>query len=471
MKKPTVYDVVVIGSGSAGFSAATTAKKQGARVCLIEKERLGGECPNWACVPTKALLKSAHTLRSAKGADEFGVTLSKLGHDFDRVMAHRKQVVDTITGGGEHGERYVEIAKRLEIDVVFGEAVFLDPHLVQVNDTLLKASSFVVATGTVDFIPPIKGLEDCAYLTFKEAVSLDRLPKSMAIIGAGPVGAEFATFFATLGTRVVLLQSTEIILNREDPDVAQVAHQELEKNGVEIVVAAQVTEVINARGGVYGVMATVAGEEKTFAVEKVLLATGKRSAIDGLGLQEAGVKLTDRGAIKTTTKQQTTVAHIFAAGDVDGGFQFTHTAHHEGVVAGYNAAIKALGLRKKQRQVDLRVVPRVTFVDPEVASVGMGVREVKDLYEEALVGRFDVGGLGRAVAERDRRGLVKLVAHPKTRVLLGGHIICSRAGELIHEVALCMKLGGSIDDLAGMIHAFPTYSEAIVSAASNTKLV
>lgn len=471
MAKPVSYDVVVIGAGSAGFSAAIAAKKEGARVCLIEKERLGGECPNWACVPTKALLKTASVYRSAHHADAFGVELSKLRHDFVGLMNHRKQVVETITGGGDYGDRYESIAKKQGIDVVIGSAQFEDPHTLVVGETRIKAKAVVIATGTVDFIPPIKGIEDCAYLTFKEAVVLDRQPKSLAIIGAGPVGCEFATFFATFGTRVVLLQAAPVVLNREDSDVARIAGEELEKKGIEVVVNAKVSEIKNARGGVYGVVADVGAEEKTFAVEKVLIATGKRSAVDGLELEDVGIKLNERKQIRATAHQQTSVGHIFVAGDVTGGLMFTHTAHHQGSVAGFNAALKAKGSRSKRRKSDLRVVPRVTFVDPEVASVGMTIEEVQEKHGGAIVGSFSVGSLGRAVAEQDRRGLVKLVAHPTTRKLLGGHIISPRAGELIHEVAMCMHLKGTIDELASMIHAFPTYSEAIVSAAAAAKSV
>lgn len=462
------FDVVVIGSGSAGFEAALMARKQGAKVCLIEKDRLGGECPNWACVPTKALLKAAGVYRSARSAESFGVSTGA-AFDFEKIMDYRRRVVERITGGGERGDRYQTVLKGQGIDVKFGMASFLDPHTLSIAGNVVSAKAVVIATGTEERIPPILGLADIPYLTFRSAIALPRLPKSLAIIGAGPVGCEFATFYASLGTRVLLFQSAERVLPREDADVSAVVESELKRLGVEVVCAAIVKEAINARGGVYGLAVETHGETRTHAADAVLLAAGRRANTGDLNLAKAGVKLTERGDIRTNDRAQTIVKHIFAAGDVDGGYLFTHTATAEGASAGYNAACSALNKRGGYRTVDERVVPRVTFVQPEAASVGLTADEVKKEHGSALVGRFDLAGLGRSVTEQVTVGLVKIVAHPDTREVLGCHIVGERAGELIHEAALAMQLHAPVDAIAEMIHAYPTFSEALCAAAGNMK--
>lgn len=470
MPKIQTFDVIIIGSGSAGFSAAEAARKAGASVCVVEQERLGGECPNFACIPSKALLKAASVFRLAGRAREFGVNVGSVSYDFDSVIKYRESVVKSITGGGIFGDRYEKILRSLNITLKIGQAKFVDEHTIEVKGENLIGKTFVIATGTVDFVPPIKGIETLKYLRWKDALLLKRQPKSLAIIGGGPVGCELATFFASFGTRVVLIQSAPQVLHREDEEIAGLARETLESLGVEVITNANVFEVVNGGGGVYGVHVDVAGNRTMHAVEQVVLSAGTRANIAGLGLEEIDVEIDKRGFIITTKEQRTSVVHIFAAGDVDGGLQFTHTAHHEGYVAGYNAALTAKKKRTARMKIDERVVSRVTFLSLEVASVGMTQKEAKEAFGKVLVGRYPIAALGRAVTEHSSDGMMKLVAHPKTRKILGGHMIGNRAGEVIHEVALAIYLNAIIDKLAGMIHAFPTYSESITAAASSSKL-
>lgn len=468
MAKKTVFDVIVIGSGSAGFSAIEAAAQQSASVCVIEKNRFGGECPNYACVPSKAVLKSASLYRQMGRVKDYGLDAPGRTFDWKNVMKYREEVVETITGGGDLGDRYIEILKNLNVSHRIGTATFVDSETIEVDGEELSAKSFVIATGTVDFVPPIPGIEEIPYWGWKEALQTKRQPKSLAIIGGGPVGCEIATFYASFGTRVVLLQSASNVLNREDEEISLLALEALRSIGVEVVVNAQINELVNGRVGVIGVKVGAPQEaEQMFAVERVVMTTGKRANVLGLNLEAVGVKLDERGSIKTNKEQRTSVSNIFAAGDVDGGLQFTHTAHHEGWIAGYNASLKT---KKKAKTRDERVVPRVTFIDPEVGSVGMTEAEVQKEHGQVLVGRYKVASLGRAVTDHARFGLIKLVAHPKTRVLLGAHIISPHAGEVIHEAALALQLGAKIDVLAGMIHAFPTYAEGLKAAASMTEV-
>lgn len=464
------FDVIVIGSGSAGFSAAEAARAVGASVCLVEKDRLGGECPNWACVPSKAVLAAAHAYREARSSSRFGVVAGSVGYDWGKVMESRARAVASVTGGGEVGDRYVKIARQLGIEVVFGAASFVDEEAIEVAGKQLRAKAFVIATGAKDFIPPILGMDTLPYMTSREALTLNRQPKSVALIGGGPVACELAAFFASFGSRVVLLQSAPSILAREDAEIAKAAERALVEIGVEIVTSAKVLEVIHAQSGVYGLKVQSAEGVTTHAVEAVVVAAGKRANTDGLNAASANVRLDERGNVVTTSDQRTTSRRVFAAGDADGGLMFTHTAHHEGAVAGENAALVALGKRGPFAKSDERVVPRTIFVVLEVASVGMTADEVARRFKKVLVGRAFISELGRAVTEQVGMGMVKIVAHPKTRKILGCHIAASRGGEMIHEAALAMHLGATVDKLADMIHAYPTYSEAVLIAAANARI-
>jgi len=469
MAKKKSYDVIVIGAGSAGFSAALAARELGARVCLIEKGKLGGECPNYGCVPSKSVLKAAKVYKTIREAKTYGIQTGSVSFDFASVMAYKEDIVDTITGGGEYGDRFLKIAKQNQIEVVHGQAEFLDEKMVQVDDTLFEAKAFVLATGAVDFIPPIKGLDSSHSIGWKEALTQKRQPKSMAIIGGGPVGCEIATFYNAFGSRVTLFHMGSVILDKEDPEIAKIAHEESVKSGIEIVTNSQIQEVVNPQRGVYGIKAEVNGELQSFAVDQLVITTGKRSNVEGLNIEAAGVELDDRGNIRTNEEKRTSAKHIFAAGDVDGGMQFTHTAHYEGDLAGRNAAMHVKGKRKFLRE-DERVVPRVTFTIPEIASVGMTGPQVKEKYKQVLVGRASLAGLGRSLVENTRVGAVKIVAHPKTRKVLGGHVAGDRAGEVLHELALAMYVGTTVDKLASMLHAYPTLSEGVANAAGNVSL-
>ncbi len=454
------FDVIVIGSGSAGFAAAGVARDRGASVCIVEKDLLGGECPNFACVPTKALLRSAKLYYHAKhNLASYGVHADGVTYNFAQIMRWRSSVVNAVTGDGK---KMARMAKDLKIEVIKGAAQFVDEHTLKVGSTKIKGKSIVLATGTTEFIPPIDGIKKSGYLTFKEAVQIKKQPRSLVIVGGGPVGCEFATFFAMLGTKVTLLQFAPTVLNREDEEIALIAQKKLGEYGVRVLTN---TKALSVRSeGVKRIVTYQEGENKRqrVTVDKILIAAGKRANVEKLKLEKAKVKLDDRGRLIVNAKLQTSAKHIFAAGDVSGGMMFTHTAHAEGEVAGHNATSRAAKSMKKR---DERIVPRATFVEPEVASVGMTAKGAASAKIKVDVGRFPVGALGRAVTDGLREGLLKIVVDKKSRKILGGHMIGERAGEVIHEIALAMYLGAKVDDLANMTHAFPTYSEAVTVAA------
>lgn len=450
------YDLLVIGSGSAGFSAASSAKGTGRKIGIVEKEnRWGGECPNWACVPTKVLLKSAKAYRDLKHLNALGVHVSNESIDFGEVMMRRAKIVGALAG-----KRIEDLAEKMGFDRIKGHAIFLDEHTIQVGDDKYTSDKFIVATGAGTFIPPIPGIDKVSWIDFRGAVELDNKPKSMIIIGGGPVGCEFATFFATVGTKVTLIQGAPLVLHREEPELSEIAHKSLEDLGVQIFAGAEVLGVEKSDAGIE-VKVRIEKDIEKMSADVLLMATGKTSNTAGLGAGAAGIKLDQRGTIIVGSDLRTSAKNIWAAGDVDGGMRFTHTAHHEGTIAGYNAFAGTDALK-----TDQRVVPRVTFVDPEIASVGLTEVEAREKTENVLVGTFAIRGLGRAFIDDDRDGFVKIVADGKTRKILGGHVASARAGEMIHEVALAMYTNSKIDDLANMIHAYPTYSEGITAAAT-----
>lgn len=458
------FDVIVIGSGSAGMSAVFSAREAGARVAMVERAELGGECPNWACVPSKALLRCAKAYRDAKRSALFGVHLSGIKHSFKRMMQYQSETIAHITG--DQGERYASLLERAGVTLLRGEARFLDKTTIQVGQQQFVSKTFVLATGTAEFLPEIDGLLETPFWGFKDVMVLNRQPRSLIILGGGPVGCELATFFASIGTQVTLVEGAPTVLHREDPEIALRATRALERLGVSVHVGVQAQKVTYRRGGF---LLSIDKEEEPLLGAHLLVVVGKRPALDRLQVEAIGLKTDARGYLLVDEKQTTSMNHVFAAGDVTGGMQFTHVAHPAGDVAGFNAGMKAMGKRTR-RSFDLSVVPRVTFVTPEVASVGLTEEEAKTSYKKLLVGTFNVSALGRAVTDGRTEGLVKLVADEATGKLVGGHIIAERAGEMIHEVALAIKLGAKMSDLAEMIHAFPTYSEAISASASNVKV-
>ena len=447
------YDLLVIGSGSAGFAAAQAGRGSGRKIALVESDRLGGECPNWGCVPTKALLASAKQLRASQAWETLGLYGAEARMNFTEVMRRKDALVAGLTG-----KRLSRVADALGIDVLRGRASFLDPHTLHVGTREVTAERFVIATGSAVRVPSIPGLEGVAWWSFKDAVSAARPPASLIVVGGGPVGVELATFFSAAGTKVFLVQGAPQLLEREEPEIANVIKDSLEKFGVEILMKSEVLRVMAAQKGLEA--SVRAGTQmRTLQAEHLLLATGKVAEVSGLGISAAGVELDARGWVKTNAELRTTAKHIWAAGDVTGGMLFTHIAHAEGALAGTNA------FAKKPSRIDLRVAPRVTFSDPEVASVGLTEAEAKKAGSAVVTSTFPIASLGRAYVEGKRIGLIKLVVDTKTRKVLGGHIASERAGEMIHEIALAMKTHTTVDALASMIHAYPTYSEAISAAA------
>ncbi len=455
--KAIVTDVLVIGGGSAGLSAALGARERGKSVILVEKDKLGGECSNYACIPTKAMITSAKAYHAAKFEfPTYGVSARELGFSFSQAMKYKRAVVSTVTG---KGQRLKKLLLDKGVEYVKGSAEFVDPHTIKIGKKKYKAKKIVIATGVVDWVPPVDGIDKVPYLTYKQVVSLKSQPRSVAIIGGGPVGVEFTTFFSMIGTKVHLFEIAPHILGYEDEEIAMLVQADMKKRSVNLLTKSKVLSVKKIGSKVELVYQEGRKARNRIVVDKLIVAAGKRSNIKDLKLGKAKVRVSDRGQLVLNKKLQTSQKHIFAAGDVSGALRLTHTAHRDGEVVAWNMCTTA----GKMRSIDNRVVPCVTFAHQEVASVGITMKDAKGKKLKAASRSFPVGALGRAVAENKRKGLLKVIIEKRTGRILGAQMVGEHAGDVIHELALAMHLNVSFDKVESMLHAFPTYSEAIAA--------
>lgn len=454
----TSYDVLVIGAGSAGFDAATTARELGAtRVALIESgERLGGECPNRACVPTKALLRSVEVLGLARRGREFGLKIPKVGFDFPAIMRRKQNTIDALTGTGRL-EKYLKDAK---IDLLRGSAQFVGTHDLVVGARRIRAKKIVIATGSRHAVPSIPGIMTSGFMTSDELVTLKRLPKSMVIIGGGPVGSESAQILRPLGVEVTLVEFAPRILSREDAEVSETVRRSFERQGIKVLVGTKVESVSKTKS-VRVVVKGAKGVKKTLTAEAIMIAAGKQPATEGLALDVAGVKTDKSGAPVTNDYLQTSAKHIYAAGDVLAKMMFTHTAHTSGSVAARNA------VRGDKEKYDWRVIPRGTFTTPEVGSVGLTEQEARDAGYKIRVGKVEYSYFGKALVTGEMEGFVKVVVDKKSDQILGGHIVGAIAADIVHEIALAMHARIPASVVSSMVHAYPTFAEAVGAAAGS----
>lgn len=448
------FNVIIIGGGSAGFAAAIRAAESGARTALIESGRLGGECPNSACVPTNILLHAARLLDDIRHAQEYGVGPKRASFDFKRVIARKDAIVDQLGG-----ERLNRILDQRGISLFAGRATFLSSHAVDLDGKTISADKFVVATGSAPYIPPIEGLEEAGYITNKEALNLTELPRSIAVIGAGAIGVEFAQIFDRFGVKTTLIDSGPTLLGHEDAEISELLKGSIQGQGVKVITGVEVGAVkASAKRKVVQMVESTGLKE--VAVSEVMVAAGRSPSVDGLNLGAAGVKYDEYG-IDVDDFMKTSADNIWACGDVTGKLFYTHMATYQGDVAGFNATAK------KPDIVDYRAIPHVVFTDPEVAGVGLTETAAFDAGFDVRIGRMPYRYLGKALIAGERHGLVKLIVDGSSRLILGGQIIGDQAGELIHEITLAMKAGMSVDELAEVVHAYPTLAEGIEAAAAD----
>ncbi len=437
------YDVVVIGGGAAGLSASAFAGELGKKVALVERERLGGDCTWAGCVPSKALLKVAKVAHAIRTAKHYGIAVDEPTVDMKIVRDHLRDVVAEV-----YRHETPEVFTKRGVDVICGEAHFIDPHTVQVSDQRLTARKIIIATGGRPFIPPIPELDSVPYKTNRNLFDNDRLPKHLLIIGAGPIGMEMAQAYARLGAEVTVVG--EAILPRDEPEAVRVIRNVFAKEGIQLVQ----TRVVAVRPENHEIVLSLKTGDDVRG-DMLLAAAGRVPDVDALDLEKAGVVYAKHG-IKVNRRLQTNVPHIYAIGDCAIGPKFTHYAGFQGAAAGRNVVFpfgKANG-----HDAD---VPWVTFTDPELAHVGMTEAEARQKYGASVkVFNMPLSQGDRAVAENDTEGMIKLV-YRGSQQLLGATVVSDRAGEMITEYTLAIKRKVSLRTLLSVIHPYPTYSDIV----------
>ncbi|MHB8510555.1 MAG: dihydrolipoyl dehydrogenase family protein [Actinomycetota bacterium] len=441
------FDLFVIGGGGAGSEVAfRVGETKTLKVGLVERDTLGGECNHYGCVPSKAMLKAAKIVASARHADAYGIRVRDIEVDFPRVMERVFSIVS-------HFSRYgTQPFEDIGVEVFLGPtARFIDEHTMELDDgTMIEADRFVIAAGSKAAIPPIAGLRECKPWTNEEATHLTTLPSSVSIIGGGPIGVEFAQIFSRLGSRVTVIEVLDRILGPEDEAASAVLQEALEREGVDIITGAKIERVDPSK-------AIVLADGRTIRSDEILVAAGRMAPFDLLDPQAAGVKI-ERGRPVLEPTLQTTAPHIWCAGDVTGALQFTHVASYEAQVVADQI------VSGKPSQADYRVIPKVTYTDPEVASVGLTQAQAREQGFETSVGLVRFEDNERAYIEGETSGFVKIIADAKTKEILGGHITGSNAGELIHEIVGLMSAHTPVNLPSNAVHAYPTLSESIRSA-------
>ena len=447
------YDFVVIGAGSAGLTAAGFAAQLGARIALLEKNRIGGDCTWTGCVPSKTLLKIARVAHQMRTADHHGLTPVNPTVDLKSVMSRVRNVIDQVY---EHESP--EALRADGVDVLLGNVRFIDPHTIAVDDNTVTARHVLLTTGAHSFIPPISGLDSVNYLTYETIWKMEVLPAHLLIIGAGPIGCEMAQAFCRLGSKVTVIEGGERMLPRDEPTASKVMTDVFTSEGIDLRFNVTVEHAWQDTNGIH----LIAGGQKLVG-DALLVAVGRRPNVDNLGLDKAGVVHSPRG-IEVDDHLRTSQRHIYAAGDCTGSYQFTHYAGWQAAMAVRNALLP--GAVKGVRES----VPWTTFTDPEVAHVGLTEGQAREKYGDAVMTcDWSMERVDRARAESDTAGFLKLI-HKKDGTFLGATIVSGRAGEMIHEWIVALERGLKVGDLAQIIHVYPTYSTASMQAAADIRV-
>ncbi|WP_020682313.1 FAD-dependent oxidoreductase [Marinobacterium rhizophilum] len=459
--KPAQYDynLIAIGAGAGGLVSTYIGAAVKARVALIEKHRMGGDCLNTGCVPSKALIRSAQRVQDMRNADAVGIPGVTPEVDFARVL---ESVQDIIRKVEPHDS--VERYTNLGVECISGAARVISPYEVEVNGQRLTTRNIVIATGAKPQIPDIPGLDQIAYYTSDTIWTLRTHPGRLLVLGGGPIGCELGQAFARLGASVTQVLRGERLMPREDSDAAALIQQRFETEGIQVLTGHAMRR-FETRNGTHRLICEHDGQETDIEFDTLLLALGRTPNTSGLGLEEVGVQLDTRGALQVDDYLRSNIPTIFGVGDVTGGYQFTHTAAHQA----WYAAVNALFGRLHHFRVDNRVIPWCTFTSPEVARVGLNEQEAKRQQVPFEVTRFQMKELDRAITEREEAGFVKVLTVPGKDRILGVTIVGAHAGELLAEYVQAMKQGLGLNKILGTIHIYPTLSEANKYAAGEWK--
>lgn len=459
--KPAQFDrnLVVIGAGAAGLVTSYIAAAVRAKVTLIEGHKMGGDCLNYGCVPSKALIHSAAFLKQVRSSASLGIATATVDYKFSDVMARVQRVVSTVEPH-DSVERYT----KLGVDVLQGKATITSPWSVEVNGQTLTTRAIVIATGARPAIPNIPGLETVRYYTSDTIWSLTERPEQLVVLGGGPIGCELAQTFARLGCQVTQVEMGDLMA-REDADAATLVKSALQDDGVQILTQTEAVRCEKDTNTQCLIVRNQAGEETVLPFDALLCAVGRVPRTEGFGLEELGIPISSRRTIETNARLQTIYPNIYACGDVAGPYQFTHTAAHQA----WYASVNALFGDFKRFKVDYSVIPWTTFTDPEVARVGLSENEAKTQGIAFEVTRYDLSDLDRAIADEAALGFVKVLTVPGKDRILGVTIVGKHASDLLAEFVLAMKHGLGLNKILGTIHTYPTWSEANKYAAGEWK--
>ena len=449
------YELLVIGAGAAGSSAVHAAAKRGARVMQVERDKIGGTCLNYGCDPTKTLLHIAQEFYNARHSEALGLAIPLSSLEWRQVQAHVREVVDQMRGGTS--DQASQQLRKEGIAFLHGEAHFVGPHEISINGQIVASERIILATGCQAAIPQIAGLREAGFLTNKEAIWLSALPQSLAIIGGGAIGIEFAQMFQRFGVNVTVIEHNEQILDKEERELAQLLRQILQDEGIEIITGAELLRVQKTATGKEVIYRQGEGEEHTIVVDELLVALGRRPAIEHLDLESIGVRASSKG-IEVDQTLRTSVAHIWAAGDVASPYKFTHVASAQGSLAAHNA------FTNHPTAFDERVIPWVTFTDPPLAHVGQTEEELRRNDLAYRTSCFEFQSIERALILGQTQGRIKLHIDEQGQIL-GAHILGARADDLLAPLILAMCNQTPIKQLAETLFPYPTLSEGLRAAA------
>ena len=464
--KPKRFDrnLIVIGAGSGGLVSAYIAAAVKAKVTLVEQHKMGGDCLNTGCVPSKAIIRSARLAQEMRNADHYGLGKAQPEIDFSRVMQRVHQVIDTIEPH-DSVERYT----KLGVEVLQGRAEVISPWEVKITaadgtEQVLSARSIIIATGARPAVPDLPGLDQVEYLTSDNLWQLDKLPERLLVLGGGPIGCELAQAFARLGSRVTQVQRNARLMPREDEEASALVMQRFRAEGIELYLNTKALR-FDTRGDEQVLIAASPEGELVLPFDRVLLALGRTANVSGFGLEALGIETRDNGTLDSNGFLQTRFPNIYVVGDVTGPYQFTHVAAHQAWYASVNALFSGF----KSFKVDYRVIPWATFTDPEVAHVGLNEQEAQAKGIPYEVTRFGIDDLDRAIADGEAYGFVKVLTVPGKDRILGVTLVGNHSGDLIAEYVLAMKHGIGLNKLLGTIHIYPTMAEANKYAAGEWK--
>lgn len=452
------FDVVIIGGGPGGYEAAIRGAQLGLKICLVERDSLGGTCLNRGCIPTKALYRNAEIINILKNIDEYGISVEGYSIDIAKIQERKQNIVNQLVGGVE------QLLKANKIDVMIGTGSIKDENTVTVTSKDgekrdISTKNIIIATGSKSLVPPIPGADSNGIYTSDDILNFSELPESLAVIGGGVIGMEFATIFNSMGSKVTVIEFLPSILAQVDSDLTKRLGVSLKKKGMDIHTSTKVTKIEKNDDG-FVVFAEGKKGEIQVAVERVLISTGRMPVTDGLNLEGVGIEF-DRKGIKVDKKFQTNLKNVYAIGDVNGRIMLAHAASHQGI----SVIEEIAGISTDET---IKPVPGCIFIFPEIAMAGITEDEAKNQGIEYKVSKFLFGANGKALALGETEGMMKVLSN-MDNTIIGVHIMGPHASDLIHEGTLAISKGLNVDDIADTIHAHPTLSEAFLEAVLGLK--